>query len=353
MLIRSRAPLRIGLAGGGTDVSPYCDEFGGAVLNATIDYYAYASIESAQNDSVQIISSDRDQAAEYPAAVELPIDGTLDLLKNVHNFAVRKFNGNQHLSLRLTTSVDVPEGSGLGGSSTLVVAALRAYAEWMSYPLDDYELAQDAYFIEREEAGLHGGRQDQYAAAFGGFNFMEFGRNGSVLVNPLRIRESIVSELEASMLLFYTGASRASSAIIAEQSRNVETGNAEAVQAMHEVKKEALRMKEALLRGDFHLLREVLLSSWESKKRMASQIVNEKIERNRSQLHERRPLVDLSDLGVAIELSRPESPSQIPTRPRPPRPGLPRALPRATQSTCTSPPLCGIRVCASFNRAAL
>ena len=279
MLIRARAPLRLGLAGGGTDVSPYCDEFGGAVLNATIDYYAYASIESVQTDVVQFISSDRDQAAEYPAAVELPSDGTLDLLKHVHNFAVRKFNGDQPLSLRLTTSVDVPEGSGLGGSSTLVVAALRAYAEWLSYPLDDYELAQDAYFIEREEAGLHGGRQDQYAAAFGGFNFMEFGRNGRVLVNPLRIRESVVSELEASMLLFYTGASRASSAIIAEQSRNVETGNAEAVQAMHEVKQEALRMKEALLRGDFRLLHEVLLSSWESKKRMASQIVNEKIER--------------------------------------------------------------------------
>jgi D-glycero-alpha-D-manno-heptose-7-phosphate kinase len=279
MLIRSRAPLRIGLAGGGTDVSPYCDEFGGAVLNATIDYYAYASIESLENGVVQLISNDRNQEAEYAANVELPANGTLDLLKHVHNHAVRKFNSGEPLSLRLTTNVDVPEGSGLGGSSTLVVATLRAYAEWLSYPLDDYELAQDAYWIEREKAGLRGGRQDQYAAAFGGFNFMEFGRNGSVLVNPLRIRESVVSELEASMLLFYTGASRASSEIIAEQARNVETGNEEAIQAMHEIKQEALRMKESLLRGDFRLLREVLLSSWESKRRMASQIVSEKLDR--------------------------------------------------------------------------
>ncbi|MGB7264209.1 MAG: hypothetical protein WBC92_01770 [Terracidiphilus sp.] len=279
MLIRSRAPLRLGLAGGGTDVSPYCDEFGGAILNATIGHYAYASIEPLETGLVQFNSSNRDQFAEYESTPILQSDGALDLLKHVYNHAVRKFNGGQPLSLRLTTSVDVPEGSGLGGSSTLVVAILKAYAEWLNYPLDDYELAQSAYVIEREDAGLRGGRQDQYAAAFGGFNFMEFGRSGRVLVNPLRIKESVVSELEASILLFYTGTSRASSEIIAEQSRNVETGNAAAVEAMHQIKQEALRMKESLLRGDFCLLHKVLHTSWEAKKHMASQIVNEKIEK--------------------------------------------------------------------------
>jgi D-glycero-alpha-D-manno-heptose-7-phosphate kinase len=279
MLIRSRAPLRLGLAGGGTDVSPYCDEFGGAILNATIGYYAYASIEPLESGVVQIVSSDQEQSVECAADGPLPIDGNLDLLKHVHHFAVRKLNAGRPLSLKLTTHVDVPAGSGLGGSSTLVVAALKAYAEWLSYPIDDYELAQAAYAIEREDAGLRGGRQDQYAAAFGGFNFMEFGRDNRVLVNPLRIRESIVSEIEASVLLFYAGAPRASSAIIAEQARNVETGNKTAVEAMHQIKQEAFRMKEALLRGDFSLLHDVLRSSWEAKKRMASQIVNEKIER--------------------------------------------------------------------------
>lgn len=277
-MIRSRAPLRLGLAGGGTDVSPYCDEFGGAILNATIGYYAYASIEPLDDGRVQLVSADQDETAEWDCAAPLPLDGNLDLLKHVHNHAVRKFNSGQPLSLRLTTHLDVPAGSGLGGSSTLVVAALRAYAEWLNVPIDDYELARAAYVVEREEAGLKGGRQDQYAAAFGGFNFMEFGSNNRVLVNPLRIRESVVSELEASMLLFYTGASRASAAIIAEQSRNVETHNADAVDAMHQIKQEAPRMKEALLRGDFGLLHEVLRSSWDAKKRMASQIVNEKIE---------------------------------------------------------------------------
>lgn len=278
IVIRARAPLRLGLAGGGTDVSPYCDEFGGAILNATIDHFAFASIEPLESNSVQFISSDQEATVEFDASAALPIDGTLDLLKHVHNCAVRKFNAGQPLKLRLTTRVDVPAGSGLGGSSTLVVAALKAYAEWLTFPIDDYELAQTAYVIERQDAGLQGGRQDQYAAAFGGFNFMEFGRDGHVLVNPLRIKESVISELEASILLFYTGASRASSAIIAEQSRNVEMGNVDAVEAMHQVKQEAIHMKEALLRGDFNRLHHVLRSSWEAKKRMASQIVNEKIE---------------------------------------------------------------------------
>ncbi len=278
MLIRSRAPLRLGLAGGGTDVSPYCDEFGGAILNATIGHYAYASIEPLENGDVQFVSCDQNQSVRYRSTEELPLDGNLDLLKHAYNHAVKVFNGGRPLSLRLSTRVDVPAGSGLGGSSTLVVAVMKAFAEWLSYPLDDYDLAQTAYHIERELAGLKGGRQDQYAAAFGGFNFMEFGRDGHVLVNPLRIRESILSELEASMLLYYTGASRESAKIIHEQAKNVMTRNAHAIEAMHQIKQEALRMKEALLRGDFILLCDVLRRSWDAKKQMAHGIVNDHIE---------------------------------------------------------------------------
>lgn len=270
--------MRLGLAGGGTDVSPYCDEFGGAILNATIGHYAYATIEPLDNGTVEFASSDQVETAHYASGNRLIPDGSLDLLKHAHNYAVERFADGEPLSLRLTTRVDVPAGSGLGGSSTLVVAVLKAYAEWLNSPIDEYELANAAWVVEREHAGLKGGRQDQYAAAFGGFNFMEFGRQGRVLVNPLRITPGVVSELEASLLLFYTGASRASAAIIEEQSRNVEAGNAEAVEAMNQIKLEALRMKESLLRGDFCLLHEVLRSSWDAKRRMASGIVNEKIE---------------------------------------------------------------------------
>ncbi|MGP8251981.1 MAG: hypothetical protein ACLQHF_08100 [Terracidiphilus sp.] len=278
MKIRSRAPLRIGLAGGGTDVSPYCDAFGGAILNATIGFYAYATIEPLENGTVELASADRQNGAKYSSAAPLVADGNLDLLKHIHNYAVENFAAGAPLSLRLTTRVDVPAGSGLGGSSTVTVAALKAYAEWLTWPIDDYELANAAYVVERERAQLRGGRQDQYAAAFGGFNFMEFGRDGRVLVNPLRIAPAVVSELEASLLLFYTGDSRASATIIDEQARNVEAGNTTAIEAMHQIKQEAIQMKECLLRGDFDQLHRVLRRSWDSKKSMAKGIVNERIE---------------------------------------------------------------------------
>jgi D-glycero-alpha-D-manno-heptose-7-phosphate kinase len=279
MLIRSRAPLRLGLAGGGTDVSPYCDEFGGAILNATIDYYAYASLEPLENGSVEFVSADLNQTARYPAAPSLAMDGTLDLFKAVYNHIVRNYNQGQPLGLRMSTRVDVPAGSGLGSSSTLVVAMLKAYVEWLSLPLDDYALASTAFVIEREEASLQGGKQDQYAASFGGFNFMEFGSQGRVLVNPLRIKEWVVSELEASLLLYFTGTSRASANIVSEQSRNVSSGNRQALEAMHGLKQEAYLMKECLLRGDFLRLHDVLRQGWESKKQTARLITNEHIER--------------------------------------------------------------------------
>ncbi len=278
MLIRSRAPLRLGLAGGGTDVSPYCDEFGGAILNSTIDYYAYAALEPLQSGKVEFISADLNESSSYSAEPVLPNDGRLDLFKAIYNHVVREFNQGKPLSLRISTRVDVPAGSGLGSSSTLTVAMLAAYGEWLNIPFSDYELAQTAFVIEREEAGLQGGKQDQYAAAFGGFNFMEFGRDGRVLVNPLRVKDWVVSELEASLLLYFTGKSRTSADIIQEQSRNVRDRNTLALDAMHAIKEEAFRMKECLLRGDFQRLHQVLRDSWESKKRMASQITNEHIE---------------------------------------------------------------------------
>jgi D-glycero-alpha-D-manno-heptose-7-phosphate kinase len=173
MIFRSRAPLRLGLAGGGTDVSPYSDLYGGAVLNATISMYAYATIEPRDDGKIVFNSIDRSKRLEFESKEFLEIDGNLDLLKGVYNRIVKDF-AKKPLSFELTTYVDAPPGSGLGSSSTLVVAIIGAFAEWLNLPLGEYDIAHLAYEIERKDLGMAGGKQDQYAATFGGFNFIRY-----------------------------------------------------------------------------------------------------------------------------------------------------------------------------------
>jgi len=279
MIIRARAPLRLGLAGGGTDVSPYCDRYGGLVLNATIDKYAYTVLQpGSESDSVRFVATDKQEEWVGEAAPELPLDGRLDLHKGVYNRIVREFNNGQPMPLTLTTYTDAPPGSGLGSSSTLVVSMIKAFVEWLNLPLGEYDIARLAYEIERKDVGLSGGRQDQYAATFGGFNFMEFHPNERVVVNPLRIKNWIISELEASLLLYFGGVSRDSAQIIDEQTRNVEQDDNTAIEAMHALKQESIAMKENLLKGDFDGLVQSMEAGWVAKKRMAKSISNPRIE---------------------------------------------------------------------------
>src|SRR5437868_4896336 len=199
MIYRSKAPLRIGLAGGGTDVSPYCDQFGGAILNATISLSAYASIEPINQQEIILEALDRKEGERYSFAKELPVNGTLDLLKGVYNRIQKDYNPSL-TGFRLSTFVDAPAGSGLGTSSTLVVAVLGAFVEMLKLPFGDYDIAHYAFDIERNDLKLAGGRQDQYAATFGGVNYMEFYSNDKVIVNPLRIRPQYMHELENNLV---------------------------------------------------------------------------------------------------------------------------------------------------------
>lgn len=273
-ITRARAPLRLGLAGGGTDVSPFCDLHGGYVLNATIDRYAYATIRPLDEPVVRLIATDQQESCELPLAVSYPLEGPLKLLRAVYNTIVREFNENQPIALELRTFCDAPIGSGLGSSSTLVVAMLRAFAELLNIPLDDYALAHLAFRVERQECQLQGGRQDQYAATFGGFNFMEFYADNRAVINQLRIKNWIINELEASLVLFYTGVSRESAKIIADQSAGVSANSEIALQAMQGLKEEAARMKECLLRGDFSGIIDSMRMGWENKKRSAKMVSN-------------------------------------------------------------------------------
>lgn len=276
-IIRSKSPLRIGLAGGGTDVSPYSDIYGGAILNATINLYAQTTIEPSDNNKIIIESIDRKHLEELEAGMELPINGHHDLVKGIYNRMVKEYVGKP-LSFRITTNVDVPVGSGLGTSSSLVISILSAFVQWLNLPLGEYEIAQLAYDIERHDLGMAGGKQDQYAAAFGGVNFMEFYANDKVIVNPLRIKPQHLYELENNLVLYFTSTTRLSSTIIEAQSKNVKSENKHSLEAMHQLKQQAIQMKEALLRGRINDIGEILDYGFQQKKKMAEGISNPLIE---------------------------------------------------------------------------
>ncbi|PTX57736.1 D-glycero-alpha-D-manno-heptose-7-phosphate kinase [Litoreibacter ponti] len=272
---RARAPLRLGLAGGGTDVSPYCDTYGGAVLNVTIGRYAYASIASRKKgEGVSFRSLDLDESEVMPDT-ELPsVNEGLVLHRAAYRVMMEKYRDGKALPLEITTHVDSPMGSGLGSSSALVVAIIEALREALSVPLGEYDVAHLAFHVEREVAALDGGRQDQFAATFGGVNYMEFGAKNQVIVNPLRVSRQIWNELESSLVLAFSGISRSSAKIISHQAKAATKDASKSLEAMHQLRADALDMKNTLLTGDLRSMASILQHSWEAKKRTSDLISN-------------------------------------------------------------------------------
>ena len=269
---RARAPLRLSFCGGGTDVSPYPEEHGGCVLSATINHYAYASLRPRRDSRLTLASLDYDMIAKYEHPRRMKFDGRLDLLKA----AVRALKVKRGADLWVHS--DAPPGSGLGSSSTLVVAMIGVLREWLGRSMESYEVAELAYRIERVDMKLAGGRQDQYAASFGGFNFIEFGSDQTV-VTPLRIRRDVLQEMEYRLLLCYMGQTRQSAKIIDRQTASYRSGKKSVVQALDRLKKETLEMKKAHLLGDVDGIGELLHEAWENKKKLDSGISTSHVDR--------------------------------------------------------------------------
>ncbi len=278
MIFRSKAPLRIGLAGGGTDVSPYSDQFGGAILNATVSLYAHTSIELTNDNKIVLEALDRNEYETCELTNTLPHTNQFALVKGAYN-RIQKDYPFALQGMKISTFVEAPAGSGLGTSSTLMVSIIGAFKEMLNLPLGDYDIAYYAYQIERKDLGLSGGKQDQYAATFGGFNFMEFYANDNVIVNPLRIQKEILLELEHNLVLYYTSTSRESAKIIEEQQKNVTQKNQTSIDAMHQLKQQAYQMKESLLKGNLNDIGIILDKGFEEKRKMAHNISNPLIEK--------------------------------------------------------------------------
>ncbi len=271
MIIRSKAPLRLSFCGGGTDVLPYAAEQGGIVLSATIDKFAFGTLRTRADRTITVQSLDYDMVAKYDLDDEMRYDGELDLVKATIRTMFPANGLEQGLDFFLHS--DAPPGSGLGSSSTMVVALIGLIRQWQRRPLTSYDIAKLAYHIEREELGIRGGMQDQYAATFGGFNFIEFGAS-AVIVNPLRIDPDVVNELQYHLLLCYTGRTRMSANIIRTQVDNYVRQEADVLSAMAELKHITIELKNALLQGRLDDFGALLHDAWINKQRLASQITN-------------------------------------------------------------------------------
>lgn len=276
--VRARAPLRLGLAGGGTDLAPFCDLHGGAVLNSTIARYAHATIGPSADGRVHFRAGDIDTEEVFDCDAGAVATAKLAIHAGVWRRMVDQFCGGRPQPWVIETHVDAPPGSGLGSSSALAIALVEACRTLLGLPLGLYDVAHLAYEIERIDLGLAGGKQDQYAAAFGGTNFMEFLAEERVIVNPLRIQPATMNELESALVTCFTGVSRRSEQIIEEQQTRMRQPQGGAIESLHQLKRDAIDMKQALLRGEIADLAAILNRSWIAKQRTASGISTERIE---------------------------------------------------------------------------
>ena len=266
----AKAPLRMALAGGGTDLEPYWKEYGGFVLNATIDQYAYCKIEPyecCKRETHWVFKSidlGIEEVRDFYSSDFMNYaysDSKLKLLINTYQYLTYKLKREP---VKITTYVEAPPGSGLGSSSALVVALVAAITEYYGIPVGEYDIAEDAIEIERKICDLPGGKQDQFAAAFGGFNFMEFLRDGRAIINPLRLNYKTQNMMELNTVLYYVGKPRKDSRVIENTSEGLKTSEV-VLNATHKIREACIEYKRSLLMGNFKRISELMETYWRNK----------------------------------------------------------------------------------------
>ena len=265
----AKAPLRLAMAGGVTDLLPYWRHYGGVVLNGTIDQYAYCKIEPYHEWLFKSVDLETEEG--YLPLDDKYVDTKLKLLINTYQYLTK---GIERHPVKITTFVEAPPGSGLGSSSALVVALISAIAEYYSIPLGEYDVAEYAVEIERNICNLPGGKQDQFAAAFGGFNFIEFLPDGRTIVNPLRLNPKTQNMLELSTVLYYVGKPRMDERVIENTSLNLRNNDEATLQATHRIKSAAIEYKRSLLLGDVDKICETMNTYWKNKIQTNEKVVS-------------------------------------------------------------------------------
>jgi D-glycero-alpha-D-manno-heptose-7-phosphate kinase len=275
-IYRSKVPFRISFGGGGSDMPSYTKNHTGAVINTTIRLFTHTSLELRDDTKVTFYWENKDEFEEHDFSDDLDCSYGLKLFKATHNHICKRFK-IEPIGYDIVSHQDVPTGSGLGTSSTLIVSLIGVYIELFNLPLGEYDIAEMAIQIERVELKENGGKQDQYAAAFGGFNYMEF-KNNDVIVNPIRIKDKVQDELENNILLYFTNFTRNSSDVLTEQVKKMDENNTTSILSLHALVEQAKMIKDCLIRGNIDGLGEILDYGFQQKKLLAKGISTPEIE---------------------------------------------------------------------------
>lgn len=268
-----RSPVRISFGGGGTDLPAYYEQFGGAVLSAAINKYFYTILGKRSDGRVQIISSDLRvfEAWEDLSQLEVrgnPLEIPLAVLKEL----------NCKVDLDLFLASEIPPGTGLGSSASVCVNVMKTLTTYLHRPLSKHDLAEQSFHLARNVLGKNIGKQDEYAAAFGGLNYFTFEPGGAVRIHPIQVPADVLKELQNHLMLFFTGAAHNSWNILKEQEASTRQGRGPAIEALHEVKALGAEMRDALVREDLHRLGELLHLGWMAKRKVSAKISDSRID---------------------------------------------------------------------------